>query len=202
MFEDELKYVEKLIANDTESWDRLMAVQVPFLEAVSRQTGLNDEDARDCVQKTLASLWEDDARHLRKYQGRSTLRTYLARMVHRDCLDFIRMENRQRRKVLRKSGAYILGDVGVNDKDILDKLELEELLSGLESKDRLLVKLLYYDGLTREEVASVFGAKPTTVDVWHFRLKGKLRRLAGVEDGEVIDNEKGRRSKGVWSWLI
>lgn len=202
MFEDELKFVEKLIAKDTESWERLMAAQVPFLEAFAHQVGINDEDARDCVQKTIASLWEDDARCLREYRGRSSLRTYLARMVHRDCLDFIRAENRQKRKVLRKSGAYILEDVGVNDKDILDKLELEELLKRLESKDRLLVKLIYYDGLTREEVASVFGAKPTTVDVWHFRLKGKLRRLAGVEDGEVVDNEKGKRSKGVWSWLI
>jgi len=202
MFTEDVKLAEKLITKDPESWDTLVASHVPFLENLAKQAGLAGEDARDCVQDSLASLWEDNARVLKEYHGRSSLRTYLSRIVHRDCLDFIRKENRQKRKVLAKSGAYILEDAGVDDTDAINKLDLEVLLDELGPRNRLLVKLIYYDGLTRGEVATVFGTKPTTVDVWHFRLKAKLRRLAGVEDGEMVDGEGGGKSKGVWSWLI
>jgi RNA polymerase sigma factor (sigma-70 family) len=193
LFIDDLKFVDSLLAKDSESWDRLMREHVPFLNALASQTGLGDEDARDCVQDALASLWDNDAHALREYKGRSTFKTYLARIVHRDCLDFIRREKSQMRKVERKSFAYLMGGSSKGDKAVAEKLDVEALVDKLDAKGRLLVKLIYYDGLTSEEVGEIFGASASTVDVWHFRLREKLRRLAGADKGGPLKKKGGEK---------
>lgn len=107
-------------------------------------------------------------------RGRASFKTYLARVVHRDCLDFLRKKNRRRRKVERQFDAYIVsGPKGVEEQ-VGRKLDIEMLLDQLGPKEKALAKLIYYEGLSSEEVAVIFSTKPTTVDVWHFPSQGEV----------------------------
>ena len=188
MFDNDLKIVEKLLARDTESWDNLVRHDAPFLESVTMEAGLDADEARESVQITLASLWEDDAKILREYRGISSLRTYLARIAHRDAMDFLREKKREKRKVERKKNAYIVEGQKVEIAPVEEKLDLEVLLDELDTRSKLLAKLIYYDELTSEEIAAVMGTKASTVDMWRFRLKEKLRKLG--------DSYKGGESRG------
>jgi RNA polymerase sigma factor (sigma-70 family) len=191
LFEDDKKFVSRLLAKDAESWDHLVHRYGPFLQVVAVQVGLTDDEAKEVVQNSLASLWEDDAKVLRVYEGRASLRTYLARIIHRDCIDFLRQKNRERRKVERKKDAYLVEAQKGGSKHMDNKLDVEFLLGKLEPKWKFLAKLIYYDGLSSEEVAVIFGTKPSTVDVWHFRLREKLRKLAGASDSSSQEERGG-----------
>lgn len=191
MFDEHLKCVQRLLTKDSASWEYVMRRYVPFMKSMALQTGMRQGEVEETVQSTLASLWEDDAKILRDYEGRASFKTYLARVVHRDCLDFLRKKNRRRRKVERQFDAYIVsGPKGVEEQ-VGRKLDIEMLLDQLGPKEKALAKLIYYEGLSSEEVAVIFSTKPTTVDVWHFRLREKLRKIAGVGDsrqsGELGD---------------
>jgi len=155
----------------------------PFLESVIIEAGLDTDEAKESVQITLASLWEENGKILRDYQGISLLRTYLARIAHRDAMDFLRGKKREKRKVERKKNAYIVEGQQAGIAPVEEKFDLGVLLDELDAKSKLLAKLIYYDGLTSEEIAAVMGTRASTVDVWHFRLKEKLRKLGDSVDG-------------------
>ena len=108
MFDEHVKCVQKLLKRDAVSWDYVMRHYVPFLHLLAIKTGLDDNEAQESVQGTLASLWEGDAKILRDYEGRASFKTYLARVVHRDCIDFLREKKRERCKVEMKTDAYLI----------------------------------------------------------------------------------------------
>ncbi len=191
LFPDDLKLVDRLLEKDSGAWDFVVKEYGPFLEAIARQAGLTDEDAKDCVQDSLASLWDDNASRLREYRGIASVKTYLARIVHRDCIDFIRKNNREKCKIRLKTFAYMVEDIDGLEKVVHDRSELEALLDVLEPKDRLLAKLIYYDGLTSREAGRILGANVSTIDVWHFRLKQKLRAAAGVDIPAGLQESNG-----------
>jgi len=56
--------------------------------AIARRSGLSDADAEELQSRVLFKLIEDDYAVIRKFQGRSTLKTYLTVVIHRVALDF------------------------------------------------------------------------------------------------------------------
>ncbi|HEV3455578.1 MAG TPA: sigma-70 family RNA polymerase sigma factor [Thermoanaerobaculia bacterium] len=54
-----------------------------------RRYGFSREEIEDFTQHVLAKIWADDCAVLRKYQGRSSLTTYLATVVQRALQDYV-----------------------------------------------------------------------------------------------------------------
>jgi RNA polymerase sigma factor (sigma-70 family) len=181
VFDDDVKCVGRLLEKDTRSWDYLMRNYVPFLENFGVQVGLGREESRDSVQEVLTSLWEHDGRVLREYIGKASFKTYIAKIAHRDFIDFLRKKNREDRKVELKRSAYYIDKHPNGRSTVEDKIDIDMLLEKLEPKDKLLAKLIYRDGLSSREVAVIFKTKASVVDVWHFRLREKLKKLAAPE---------------------
>ena len=65
-----------------------------------------------------------------------------------------------------------------------------EVLDRLRPRDRELVKLLVWDGLTREEAASVLGCSVNAVGIrWHRSLKQIRRKLGLTDDSDGPEGE-------------
>ena len=82
------------------------------------------------------------------------------------------------------TGGEMLADGGAGPDDALLQAErkriLAEAIEHLQEKERLVLALYYYEGLTAKEVASVLGVTPSRVSQLHgraiLRLRGALSR--------------------------
>jgi RNA polymerase sigma factor (sigma-70 family) len=105
-------------------------------QAVARRRHLSPDDAEDFTSIVYLRFIENDYAILRKFQGRSTLRTFLIVVIHRICLDH---QIREWGKWRPSESAKRQGDAAVT-----------------------LERLVTRDGLTLDEAAAVMTMSPAT----------------------------------------
>src|SRR5262245_15391764 len=102
------------------------------VRVVARRYGLSAEDAEDLASDVRVRLIDDDYAALRRFDGRSSLRTYLVTIVHRLLLD-----DRRRRWGRWRPSAEALhgGPAAVRIEELLyrDGLGLEEAIETVRS---------------------------------------------------------------------
>lgn len=146
-----------------------------------RLTG-SAEDAADLSQEALFKAW----RGLSSFQGESAFSTWLYRLTHNLCIDFLRRESRRRR----------LGDMSLDDEEynganliaapaptpqaVLEGAELrEELERGLArlSQDHRQALALRLAGLSYAEIAAFLEVEEGTVKSRIARARLSLRNF-------------------------
>jgi RNA polymerase sigma-70 factor (ECF subfamily) len=178
--------------------DRLIEpIQREVAIALTRAAAGTGQDARqevrDLVQDVLLTLFEQDARELRRWDpGRG-----------RNLESFVRLI--ARRRVARVLGqrrgnpwALVLVDTessAVDDSDaaLLARLEqrhqLESLLLALQARmddrDHELFDLLFVEERDPQEVADVIGISRGAVNAWGYRMRKLARALASHLDGSA-----------------
>ncbi|MEM7416248.1 MAG: RNA polymerase sigma factor [Gemmatimonadota bacterium] len=127
----------------------------------------HDPDRRDdLVQDTLIQIW----RHWRTFDQRSSRSTWAYRIARNVFLQAQRSDrSRVRRRVL--PGALASDGTAA----VLDRIEVEQLLSGLSEDEQRLIRLLYLSELTSAEVAPKVGLADSTVRCRRRALLARLR---------------------------
>jgi RNA polymerase sigma factor (sigma-70 family) len=167
----------------------------------------------DAYAYLLEQLRRDDFHRLRVYtsQSRCKFTTWLVVVARRLCLDRVRQrygrphsagpQSQEAHKVRRRLVDLVAGEVDAADlpdpatENPEGQLRAAELgraltaaLSGLEPRDRLLLKLRFEDGLAAREIGQVMGfATPFHVYRRLNTLLGRLRTALGqrgVQDSE------------------
>lgn len=113
----------------------------------------NAEDAEEVAQDTLIQLFHK----LHQFQGRSTFKTWLYRIVHNYC------KNRISKQIRRRKGQAAIEEHAdhfmVDTYDNTEKNERSELvntaLNKLKDRDKEIIILKFMSGLTIEEIAGV-----------------------------------------------
>jgi RNA polymerase sigma-70 factor (ECF subfamily) len=85
-------FIDRLRAADDQAFTHLVTTLTPHLLAVARRITQSDSDAEDAVQGALLSAF----RALGEFDGRSSLRTWIHRMVVNAALSLLRKRNTQR----------------------------------------------------------------------------------------------------------
>lgn len=160
---------------DAGAWRRLLELHGPFAlnlarARLRRSPGIQPEDL---VQEVWASLLADGASSLRRIDPALGLRSYLGAAV----------VNAARRH-LKRSGRREVVEAGrrraspeAPDEPLL-RLEsaeaLETALSKLEPEDRLLLRWIYWDGRSYEEVARMSGIGLNSLGPTLSRVRARL----------------------------
>ncbi len=157
--------------------------------SIKKTLGLYDVEPRadivdDLFQDFFLSLVRDDFLKLRQFRGdRGTnLATWLRVIACRQTIDFLR------KRELPTAGAT--DTLFPNQTDpptsLIDQEQKKLVFQSLETlprRDRLFVKLYFYQSLTPEEIASIFQVSINAVYTQKSRILGKLRetlRNSGV----------------------
>jgi len=104
----------------------------------------NQQDAEEVAQDTLIQLFHK----LYQFQGRSTFKTWLYRIVHNYCKNRISKQIRQ-----RKGQSAIEEHASHFSADAFDETENNE--HKLKPRDKEIIVLKYMSGLTMEEMSDV-----------------------------------------------
>ena len=113
----------------------------------------NPQDAEEVAQDTFIQLFNK----LHQFQGRSTFKTWLYRIVHNYCKNRISKQIRQRkgREAIKEYADHFLADT-YDESESTERSELvNTTLNTLKPRDKEIIVLKFMSGLTIEEIAEV-----------------------------------------------
>ncbi len=113
----------------------------------------NPQDAEEVAQDTLVQIFHK----LHQFQGRSSFKTWLYRIVHNYCKNRIskQIRHRKRQNALEEHAEIFTSDT-YDDRVLNENSELVNItLDKLKPKEREIIILKFMSGLTIEEIADV-----------------------------------------------
>jgi RNA polymerase sigma-70 factor (ECF subfamily) len=186
---EERQLVDRCIRGEARAWELLVERHGAAVYDAARFTlrrvlgSAHDEDVENVFQAVFVALCDKGAHRLKLFQGRSSLKTWLMSVTARFALNYIRTE---KRKGSLKYAALDESAGEIPDRDLLPAgggEERERLLSALDkipSRERLLLKLFYFDGLSYKGIADVMQISPNSISPLLVRAKESLRKSVGV----------------------
>jgi RNA polymerase sigma-70 factor (ECF subfamily) len=185
---DDLYLAAACADGDNEAWRELRDRHVPFLRQFAGRL-LRGVAATDLVDRVIADLWE--RRKMARYQGRSSLRTWLGAVVAHAALNqgkLNRPEQTRDRQRPQAAGARPFESPdpeGAEAARLLGTMT-SEALAALPADDRLLLLLYYEQELTLDEIEPILQTSKAT-------LSRRLRRVR-----ELVRERVERRAHGLY----
>ena len=164
--ENECEIVLRCQQGDVEAYQVLYHhFAQPLLRLGLRLLG-QQEDAEDAVQMAFIRLYHT----IDRFQFRSSLGTYLFRIMVNVCFDALRQKKQRRIRALENT------DSVYQSQDEL-RLELEKSIAILPERMRTCFVLFAVEGFKHHEIAEIMGLSVGTVKAHVFQAKTRLRVL-------------------------
>lgn len=132
----------------------------------------NDADVYDAIQEALISIYQN----YDKLENKNYFTTWGIRIVINKCYDLIR-KNKKDEKTLYLDDEKNSIEIPYDDKNSVEKFELEELMSHLEDELKLITTLYYYDDLTIKEIAKILDKPEGTIKFKLSKIRADLRAM-------------------------
>lgn len=177
---DDASLVRGILAGDAAAFEVLMRRYNRRLFRLARATLRNDADAEDALQDAYVKAYGA----LAQFRGDASLSTWLAHIVHNECL------TRMRRDARRQNVIPIAGDVDAYETEVADaaagrpeeaamrsqmRALLERHLDALPDGLRTVFVLRAIEDMPVQEVAQCLGLSEVAVRSRHFRARSLLR---------------------------
>lgn len=173
----ELRLVQAVLAGDHACFDRLVSRHAAQIASIVRRVGGETADVEDIVQETFLRAYQN----LRRFRGRSTLRTWLIQIALNVCRD--RQRSFWKRRVrLTLPERPDPGQGSFVDATLLHQ-SIEAAVARLPEKLRLPFVLHAFEELSGVEIAAVLGWRESTVWTRIYAARKQLRsQLADLLD--------------------
>ena len=183
---DEKTIIQRCIRGDPKAWQVFVdtfgasiydAARYTLRRVLGRAQG---EDIENVYQGVLLGLCDKKFHRLRSFQGRSSFRTWITSVTTRFALNYIRTEKRK--------GSLKFANLDDNAPDLQDREMLlgaprdeQELLfqaiERLPARERLLVKLFYFDALPYKQIAEILRMPVNSISPLLSRAKEQIRQF-------------------------
>ncbi len=195
-----------LARGDEAAWTRLLETHGPRLLAVARRLLRDDDAARDCLQNAFLQA----LRSLDRFEGRSSLATWLHRIVVNSALLTLRSRRRKPEESLepllpvfdRSGHRMAVGPVERTPEDLASRGEVREIVHGaidlLPEAYRTVVILRDLKNLSGEEVAELLETTPNAVKVRLHRAHSALKTLLEMPKERI----RISRVREVCRWVL
>ncbi len=181
---NENEIVERVLTGDTNAFEYLVTrYKSHVLKIVNRHVHKNDvaETAQDVFVRAYLSL--------PTYKGKSDFRGWLSSIAIRTCQDYWRKAYRSREVPMsslnEKHQDWLEQVLTAESEEELDKKGarkeagelLDWVLARLSAEDRMVVELVYLEGLSGKEAAELLGWSIANVKVRSLRARRKIKKL-------------------------
>jgi RNA polymerase sigma-70 factor (ECF subfamily) len=167
--------VRSCLAGDPAAWQRLDREYRPLLASAAseglRRAGaiFQPADVDEIVQTVLESLCLDSGRRLASFRGLCRLSTWLSVLAIRAALNYARGRRRAEARQLRAV---------TRERFVGSRAELDEALQGLPPIQRAALRLYFFEGMSRQEIAELLGMSPNSISSLLVRALRAARQQA------------------------
>jgi RNA polymerase sigma-70 factor (ECF subfamily) len=199
--DDERRLIAALVASDRNAWSEFVERFQGLVYARVARTALEfnsslDRSAiEDIRAEIFAALIENDFASLRRFEGRSSLATWLAIIARRSCMKWMHKRSRRQEQANQRIDDVLPENVtGSDAADILaaliqteDRHQLQTMLNRLNDGDRSVLRMFFMEGLSYAQIGRDLGISINTVGPKLQRAQKRLRRLM-ENDGQSTAN--------------
>ena len=184
-FVEERDWIERLREGDESSFRLLVERYQDRVYAMAcRFCGCRHE-ARDLAQDIFIQIYE----HIRDFQGRSSLGSWIYRLALNRCISFRR--GQKRRAVLGRDGPVygVSGETPPEEQLALaeENEALHRTLRKLPERYMTVIELYYFQELSYQQIADLTGVAVRTVETRLYRARQRLKDL--LDPGETGKEE-------------
>src|SRR5712692_1480903 len=177
---DDRELVRRAQAEDKEAFEELVRRHQHRVFAVAGGILRRREDVEDIAQQVFVKAYFS----LKRFDQRAAFSTWLYRITVNECWDLLRKkkvrpllyESDLSEEQAQQFSATERLDSGAQD--VSDKLEaqqqVENLLQGLDERDRMMLILKEVEGFAIEEIAEILDLNANTVKVRLFRARRRI----------------------------
>ena len=201
--DDERRLIAALVARDRTAWSEFVERFQGLVYARVARTALEfnrrlDRSAiEDICAEVFAALVENDFSSLRRFEGRSSLATWLAIVARRSCLKWMqkkrhrqeyanrRIEDVQPREITQDGSEDILAALIQTE----DGHRLRTMLGRLNDGDRSVLRMFFMDGLSYAEIGRDLGISINSVGPKLQRAQKRLRQLMESDGQSTANNQ-------------
>jgi len=174
----DLDLAKRAAGGDRGAFHAIVDRYAPDLYRVARSYAKSGADAEDIVQETFLAAY----RGIAKYDGRSSLKTWLSKITMKRAISQWRKNRRHQNAVSLEEGqepspgrnGNVPGGSAVAAVD--QRLDLALVLRTLSEEYREIFVLREVQGLSYSEIAQALGIPAGTVDSRLHRARGELRK--------------------------
>jgi len=150
---------------DLRAFEQLYLSHGPRLKSIAYHIVGNRQDAEDAVQETFVKAY----RSIDGFAGRSSLVTWLSRVLINVCYDL----TRKRKREPDEPPAEIAGPRN----QLPLRAALDDALRRINPRQRMVFMLFEVEGLKHSEIAAILEIPEGTSKAWLFEAKKELKRL-------------------------
>lgn len=194
---EEAQLVALVTQGDSRAFAELVQHHLPAIETYARRILVDESLAQDIAQDTLLVLWQRSAEFKPE---KARLTTWLHRVAHNRCIDFLRRQKREtpiasNELIARQEGAAntvceVSGEVSeiaslplqasvISEASSASDARISSLdaaLRQLPESQRTALVLTYYQSLSNREVATVINASTRAVESLLCRARSNLKK--------------------------
>lgn len=177
--------MSRVAARDTAAFERLYDRHAPIVLGIAVKIVQDRAVGEEVLQETFWRVWSQ-AGTFDPHKG--PLRAWLFSIARRQALDVLRRQN-VRPQAARDEAEERLVELAVAEESVPEAAEqaiaagqLQDALERLSEEQQRVLELAYFQGLTRQEIASATGLPLGTV---HTRARLGLQKLRSFLEGAV-----------------
>jgi RNA polymerase sigma-70 factor (ECF subfamily) len=129
--------------------------------------------AADLCQEVFINVWNA----LDKFQGRSSLKTWLYRITVNTCLQYVRKQSKRQEVALDGLENHLTDNQAAN---VNNPQVLYQAIGQLSEVDRLLI-MMVLEELSYEEISEIIGITQANLRARVHRIKSKLKKIIQYE---------------------
>ena len=172
---DDEKLVRRSLRGDPQAFVELVGRHEQPLAALIRRQIADPHHRQDMLQETLLQAWKN----LRTLRDGAKVRAWLVTIARNRCRDFNKSANRRERPTDEQAMQMYINRSGravrMDDKSA----DVREAVSMVSARDRWILKLFYFQGLTIAEIGERIGRPQGTVKSRLFHARRALARRLG-----------------------
>ena len=165
--------ISGVVRRDKDSMKEIYTHYTPALSGFVRLFLADPNDVADIIHDTMIDVW----RNAEKFEGRSSLKTWIFSIAKNKAID----RNRKSARLKYSDESIEIEDEALNPSEALELTQdaqmVQKAVSQLKPDHRRAIHLSYFEGLTYKEIAVIENCPEGTIKTRMLHAKKNLRHI-------------------------